>query len=959
MADMAVQAGVEWTREGFAPDWIEPSPGVYDTNILQMYDQVVSTATNRGLNILGLIQPSYAWVSSSNAPASPADFQQFSNFVHFITTRYQGVIKYWEIWNEPNSSEFWKPAPDAANYVELLKNAYHAAKHVDPTIQIVGVSGSYADYDFYTNVFGLGGGNYMDILSIHTYPYQVPQVIENSDQMVGIRELNIAMTNYALNLPMWVTETGWPTISTDPLGVTDALQADFLVRTYLTLISEGVEMIMWYNFGPDGDPAILEETFGITHPDLTPKTGYHAFSNMTAQLAGLQYEGTVDLGWGTMALAYRNATSNETTLVLWRYSSVGRIYTSIVLDGPLCNATDIIGNPIPIIINDQGYKIPLSGSPIYLTGGFSSSNITLNATWATPFVTFDDLPATASNSLPGSSSDWLYTTATINPDITYNMTIYDLAGWRNTNTYPYPFNQFCSYFYQYLNTYNSSHMGFSTYGYSEIDPSNVIHGSSLRFTTTGGVNLDGTNGLRVTTKAQYTNYLHLGQDPVAHGVQVGHPYYYFANSSPTYNQKPFAEAQGANRMSMYIYAPASLTNGVGGWGNRPTLTINMGPFNGEGGHWYHEFCNQGGGWMHVLTDGHPQHNNSWSSPANYPYPSSSLRDMGTGYFTNWYRWYMTFKPYEGIATVPYHVWVDEVKFIYDPEPQNNETINNPTITYLPASNTFELGFMDKYKNFARSYSTYELRYSFDQIDNANWSNATPAHILEDLRFGISNRLDGKFHKWWPYYVSVWAPYELQSNDFSKITPGSTIYFAIKDISQIDGDGMNPITNTVGRWTVGGRDYLNDSSAYDYAGDQPALKLIKRTDFRIPQDLQDSDNDGLPDWWETRYANNPTNMSPTDDADNDDANNLAEFFAETNPTNQASRLELTSTIYSNAMIIQWAGGKEATQLIEYRKELSNPSDHWTPIATNHPPTSITNQMIYQKPDPYGCYRIRIQ
>jgi hypothetical protein len=410
---------------------------------------------------------------------------------------------------------------------------------------------------------------------------------------------------------------------------------------------------------------------------------------------------------------------------------------------------------------------------------------------------------------------------------------------------------------------------------------------------------------------------------------------------------------------MYVHAPATLTNGVGGWSMRPEITINVGPFNGDGGHWYHEYCNQGGGWMHVITDGHPQHNNSWYDPSKYPYPSSSLRDMGTDYFTNWYRWYITFKPYEGVGQVPYNVWLDEVRFIYDPEPQNNETINNPTITYLETSNTFELGFMGKYKNCAQCYSTYELRYAFEPIDNAGWSNATPAHILEDIRFGISNRLDGKFHKWWPHYASVWAPFELQSNDMPEIYPGRTIHFAIKDISQIDGDSMSPITNTIGRWPVGGRDYLNYSNSFDYAGDQPVLKLIKRTDFRIPLDRQDSDQDGLPDWWENRYSGNPTNMTPGGDSDGDAANNLAEYQAKTNPTNSLSCLDITASVYSNTMLMEWTGGDDATQLIEYRKDLADPADSWQPVVTNYPPTSITNRVQLNRPDSHGCYRLRVQ
>lgn len=445
------------------------------------------------------------------------------------------------------------------------------------------------------------------------------------------------------------------------------------------------------------------------------------------------------------------------------------------------------------------------------------------------FASFDELPATAIDADPGSGGDWLYTTKYANSNSAYVMTMSDWAGWRSTKGYSSAQGTLYNFYYLYFNTYNSDHMGWETYGFLEIDGSNAVSGNSLRYTVTGGKNSSGTNGLTITTKAHYTNYLYHGINPVASNVMVGHPCIYFANSSAT-PFIPFPEAQGANRLSMYFNAPTTLTN----QGPRPRPVIHIGPYNGVGGHWYHELCTQGGGWTHAICDGHPQHNNSWHSPELYPYPSSSLRDMGTNYFTNWYKWYITFIPYSGIGRTPYSVWFDEIEFQNDPELQNNETICSPSVTYFPTSASFEIGFMDKYKNCSKSYSTYELRYSFDPINNANWSGAAPAKILTNAFFCIHARDDGKFQKYSQYYQSVWAPFTLATpEDTARLTPGTSVYFAIKDISQIGGDGMLPVTNSgIGRHGVDGRDYVTYGTNFDYAGDAPALPLIKRIDFKI-------------------------------------------------------------------------------------------------------------------------------
>lgn len=479
----------------------------------------------------------------------------------------------------------------------------------------------------------------------------------------------------------------------------------------------------------------------------------------------------------------------------------------------------------------QTTKIALILFAFFLTGNLAPISIR-----AETFMDFDALPPTPADQSPGDGGGWLYTTAQANPDPAYVMTAQDWAGWRNTRAYPAPNDAIHDLFYTYINSYNSDHMGYATYGYLEVVSHTAILGRALRHRTTGAHNGTQPIGEIVATKQHYLDFLANGTNPTATGQALGHPCLYFANTSPQGGFLPFPAAKGANRLSFYYYAPASLTNGEGGWGKRPEITMNVGPYNGVGGHWYHEICTQGGGWTHAIIDGHPQHNNSWSSADLYPYPSSSLRDMGESYFNNWYRWYVTFKPYAGYAEIPFDTYFDDFVFHNDPEPQNNETINSPAVTWFPDSRHFEIGFMDKYKNNANSFSTYELRYSFQPITNAEWGQATPARILADARFAIDARDDGRFAKHWPHYASVWAPFTLEADDLQQLVPGMVVHFALKDISQLNGNSMLPVTDTgVGRWSTGGRDYVTHGDSFDYAGDAPALLLIKRIDFRIPAD----------------------------------------------------------------------------------------------------------------------------
>ncbi|MFH0909481.1 MAG: putative Ig domain-containing protein [bacterium] len=70
-------------------------------------------------------------------------------------------------------------------------------------------------------------------------------------------------------------------------------------------------------------------------------------------------------------------------------------------------------------------------------------------------------------------------------------------------------------------------------------------------------------------------------------------------------------------------------------------------------------------------------------------------------------------------------------------------------------------------------------------------------------------------------------------------------------------------------------------------DSSDLSMIPNLTLTVTGGDADTDADGLPDDWETRYFDQPTNCVPGADADEDGFNNTEEFIADTNPTNRTS------------------------------------------------------------------------
>jgi len=173
--------GVKWSREELA--WAiydQPwGPGYYDDRLSTIYDD--------GFGIIGILLTTPPWARkpecSSSPLCPPADPQDFADFAADIVERYDGDkyndapgsprVAYWEIWNEPDQPAVWLPAPDAAEYTQMLCAAYPAIKAADPTATVL--IGGLTDWDtvgrdgFGDQVVANGGWGCFDVVSFHPF----------------------------------------------------------------------------------------------------------------------------------------------------------------------------------------------------------------------------------------------------------------------------------------------------------------------------------------------------------------------------------------------------------------------------------------------------------------------------------------------------------------------------------------------------------------------------------------------------------------------------------------------------------------------------------------------------------------------------------------------------------------------------------------------------------------------
>jgi len=121
---------------------------------------------------------------------------------------------------------------------------------------------------------------------------------------------------------------------------------------------------------------------------------------------------------------------------------------------------------------------------------------------------------------------------------------------------------------------------------------------------------------------------------------------------------------------------------------------------------------------------------------------------------------------------------------------------------------------------------------------------------------------------------------------------------------------------------------------------------------------DTDNDGLPDWWETENFGSLA-QAAADDPDGDGFNNLAEFRSGTNPRSPTSHLAISSVTSSGAdMLLGFPGNAEQRYQIEWSNTLSPP---WTPLGAPVTGTGGTIQITdpgAMQSSPQRFYRLNL-
>jgi hypothetical protein len=298
------QMGINRVR--FDVNWSDIQAGGSSSYNWSGTDNVVSIAAELRMSLVAIITYTPTWARISGCDSEhcrPQDPAVFGQFAGTVAARYAARgLHIYEIWNEPNWSEFWLPKPDPVAYTTMLRSSYQAIKRADGAAFVLSggfaqadtTSTQYSAPDFLKGMYANGAKSYFDAISNHpyTFPY-LPSYQWSWNKWlemgtsVGVRGVMTANGDSAKQV--WITEVGAATNGPGSIAsngaiagdgaadhVTEALQAR-LIQDIVNL-SKGTSWIgpiFWYTYQDDGtDTSSVEHFFGLVRPDGSHKPAY-------------------------------------------------------------------------------------------------------------------------------------------------------------------------------------------------------------------------------------------------------------------------------------------------------------------------------------------------------------------------------------------------------------------------------------------------------------------------------------------------------------------------------------------------------------------------------------------------------------------------------------------------------------------------------------------------------------
>ncbi len=320
IAGIAKNAGFNWVKQQVEWSAVERAPGQYDFGEL---DAIVNASNAKGLNVLLSVVHAPAFLRGPTTGLMPADNGTFQALMLTMSSRYQGKVQAYELWNEENlDRETGTGNVNPGTYLALLKAGYAGVKAGDGQARVLlgapsptgaNVPGvSMDDLEYLRELYAVNGGEvkqYFDALGAHPSGFSIPPDCTPDTPQCSLsggynnhpsffafyrvgQYHDVMVQNGDGDRKIWFTEFGYDSTDAPPPGyeygkyISEQQQGEFLVRAFQKSRELGYVggMIVWnLNFQPFVPMSSEKWGFGVLRPDWSPRPAYTMLAQMPKQ----------------------------------------------------------------------------------------------------------------------------------------------------------------------------------------------------------------------------------------------------------------------------------------------------------------------------------------------------------------------------------------------------------------------------------------------------------------------------------------------------------------------------------------------------------------------------------------------------------------------------------------------------------------------------------------------------
>jgi hypothetical protein len=279
------EANVGIVRMDFLWQDIEPRQGNWD---FAKYDYIVDLLDKNNIKILGVLNYYTDWASPIQQWNYPLleDSSMFVNYCLKVVSRYKDRVKYWEVWNEPDSYTYWAIQDGLKSYCLLLKDVYTALKKIAPDSQILngGLANGLASVN---RLYDNGAQDYFDILNVHIFETPLDEIAIKR-VTAYVKAVHKVMSRRGDgHKKIWVTEIGCPGVKNglevknwwQGKNPSEEKQASWVKEVFTQLTAQPtVEKVFWAFFQDTKkhwDNGV--DYFGLVRCDFSKKSSFAAY----------------------------------------------------------------------------------------------------------------------------------------------------------------------------------------------------------------------------------------------------------------------------------------------------------------------------------------------------------------------------------------------------------------------------------------------------------------------------------------------------------------------------------------------------------------------------------------------------------------------------------------------------------------------------------------------------------